>query len=173
MITYVGELSLGGSMPGADAAAVAGVAGINGALPDIESRIAALMAFTPTDVNFAAQLQLAQSVVTSIQASIALGLPEPSLAAQIAMVTALINSLLAVTVSVQAQLGIVIAFQGLLLAAGVHALAFDGTAGSLGSELDAALAPVVPAGNHANAVVLVTTVPGTWDAMTGVFKVSP
>jgi hypothetical protein len=173
MITYVGELTLGGSMPGADACAIAGAAGINGALPDIQARIAALQAFAPSNVDFAAQLQLAQSIVASIQTSIALGLTPPSIAAQIAQVMTVINSLLATVLDIEGQLNVILDFQAALMAAGVQAFAYDGPAGSLGSELDAALAPVVPGTDHANAMVLVTTVPGTWDAMAAVFKVSP
>lgn len=172
-IAYVGELSIGGAVPGAATAAVAGAAGINAALPDILARLQALAAFAPAPVSFSAQLALAQQMVTSIQLSIALGIPEPSILAQIAAVTALIADLLAAVASINAQLVIVTDFQALLVAAGVHVYSYAGQVGDLGAELSAELAGGVPGGggptDASNALILLTTVPGTWTAMTQVF----
>lgn len=176
MITYVGNLSIGGAVPGAASAAIAGVAGINAALPDILARIAALQAFAPQPVSFVAQLALAQSMVSSVQAGIALGIPVPSIAAQIAAIAALVAELLAAVSAINVQLGIVTDFQALLGAAGLHLYAYAGQTGSLGPELSAALATGIPGGSptdSAHALVMVTTVPATWTAMSHVFKVVP
>jgi hypothetical protein len=175
-ITYVGELTIGGAVPGAAGAAAAGYAGITGAIPNLQQIIDALTSFAPLDVNFAAQLALAQQMVTTITAAIAVSLPAPSLAAQIAIVSALLADLLAQLSAVSVQLGIVVDFQALLGAAGVHVYAYAGQTGNLGSELTTELTSGTPGGSptdSANALVLVTTIPATWAAMAQVFQVTP
>lgn len=175
-VQYVGNLSIGGAVPGAAAAAVAGAAGINAALPDILARIAALQAFAPLNVSFAAQLALAQQMVASVQAAITAGISAPSLAVQIAQVAALIAELLAAATAINAQLTIITDFQALLGTAGVHAYAYAGQVQNLGGEMSTELAAGVPGGaptDASNALVLITTVPATWAAMANVFKVTP
>lgn len=175
-VDYLGSLSIGDAVPAGLAASVAGVAGINLALPDIQARIDSLLAFSPGAVDFAAQLALANQIVLGIQAAISGGLTPPSIAVQIAQIAALIAELLATVTAINVQLGIVVDFQALLGAAGVHGYAFDGDTDQLGPELTTELAGGVPGGgptDHANAVVLVTTVPATWAAMAQVFKVTP
>jgi hypothetical protein len=175
-IVHVGELSIGGAVPGASAAVDAGVAGINGALPDITARLGALAAFSPLPVDFAEQLTLAQSIVVSVQSGIALGLPVPSIADQIAQVSALVAELLATVTAVNAQLSIVLAVKSLLTAAGVSAYAYTGLVNGLGGDVAAELAGGLPGGSPTdpcNAVVLVTATPETWDAMSSFFKVTP
>lgn len=176
MITYLGELSIGDALPGALAANVAGMAGINAALPDILARLEALASFAPQPIVFGAQLALAQQMVASVTAAISLGLPAPSIAAQVAIVAALVSDLLAAVESVNAQLSILVAFEALLGAAGIHAYAFAGQTGDLGAELAAELSSGTPGGaasDAANALVLITTIPATWAAMGDVFKVTP
>lgn len=176
-LLYVGELTIGEALPGAAAAAAAGISGINGALPDIQARLTALAAFSPAPINFATQLTLAQSIVTSIQAGITAGLPVPDISAQIAAISALIAELLATVTVINGQLDIVLTFQGLLAAAGVHVYAYSGRADQLGPELDTELAGGVPGGGGGseacNALALITTVGATWDAMGEVFQVTP
>jgi hypothetical protein len=177
-LDYVGSLSIGGAIPGAATAAAAGAAGINLALPDIQARLAALVAFTPQQgSSFAAQLALAQQIVAGVQAAIALGLSPPSLSAQIAIVAGLVAALEQAVLAVHAQLDIVLDFQALLAAAGIHVYAFAGQADELGPALTGELAAGFPGGtggNQAtNALVLATTVPATWAAMSAVFKVTP
>lgn len=176
-VTYVGELSIGEAVPGAAAAGVAGVAGINAALPDIQARIDSLLAFSPAAVDFAAQLALANQIVTSITAAIAGGLTPPSIATQLAEIAALLAALQAAAVSINAQLTIITDFQALLTSAGVHAYAFAGDVEDLGNELDAELAAGLPGGGgpteDVDALVLVTNVGATWTAMSQIFQVSP
>lgn len=174
--TYVGELSIGGAVPGAAAAAVAGAAGINAALPDIVARLAALQAFAPLDVSFAAQLALAQQMVTSVQAAITAGIAAPSIASQIAQIAALIAELLAAVSAIAAQLTLITDFQATLGAAGVHVYAYAGQVDDLGSEMSAELSGGVPGGgptDSAHALILITTTPATWTAMAQVFQVTP
>jgi hypothetical protein len=176
MITYLGSLSIGGVLPGAAAATVAGMAGINAALPDILARLDALAAFAPQPVSFSAQLGLANQMVTSVQAAISLGLPIPSIAAQLAIVGALVSDLLAAVSSVNAQLEILADFELLLGTAGVHAYAYAGDTGDLGAEFASELSGGTPggaAGDAANALVLITTIPAVWAAMGEVFQVTP
>jgi hypothetical protein len=175
-ITYIGELSIGDAVPGAAAVAVAGVAGINGAIPNLQSLIDALTAFAPLDVSFGAQLALAQSMVTNIGLAISLSLPAPSIAAQIAAIAALLAALLAQLAAINVQLGIIVDFQALLGTAGIHVYAYDGVTGSFGGEFATELVGGTPGGSPsdaANALVLITTIPAAWAAMGQVFQVTP
>lgn len=176
MITPLGELSIGGTIPGAVAVGVAGAAGINAAIPDLQSRIAALLDFSPTPVDFSAQIAIAQATIVSVQLAITNGISPPSIAAQIAEIAALLADLLATAVSVDAQLTIITDFQALLGAAGIFAYAYDGDVGDLGDELDAEIGAGVGGGlstDHCNALVLLTSTPATWDAMGEIFQVTP
>ena len=169
-ITAIGTLDLSTAIPGAALGASAGLTGINAALPDIEARLDALIAFAPAPIDFAAQLTLAQSIVTSIQAGIALGLTPPDISVQIAAVEALIAVLVAQASLANAQVTILLGLQATLTAGGVAAYAYDGTIANFGSELATALGG---SGAHCNALVLLTTVPATWAAMGDVLKVTP
>lgn len=170
---YSGEYTIGGALPGAQAAAVAGSAGINAALPDILARLAALQAFAPLPVSFAAQLSLANQLVTGIQTSIALGIPEPSIAAQIAAVAALVAELVASVSAINVQLSIVADFQSLLAAAGLHVYVIENDANAIGADIYDALQLGLPGGGGAtevvSAILLVTNVGATWAALQGVF----
>jgi hypothetical protein len=177
VITPIGELTIGEAMPGAVAVGVAGVAGINLALPDIQDRLAALLAFSPGEVDFAAQLLLAQQTVTSIQAAITLGISPPSIALQLAEVAALIAALLASIASINVQLAIIADFQALLSGAGVHAYAYAGDVTDFGPELDAEIGAGLPGGGgpteDVDALVLVTNVGATWTALSQILQVVP
>jgi hypothetical protein len=176
VITYVGGMSVGDAVPGAVDAAAAGAAGINAAIPDIQARLDSLLAFAPVNVDFAAQLSLAQATLASIQAGISLGLPVPSLAAQIAQVAALVAELLAAITSINAQLSIITALQAHFGAAGLHVYAYTGQVGDLSAELYLELEGGVPGGSPtdaANGLLLLTTVPATWAALAQILKVTP
>jgi hypothetical protein len=168
-VTALGSLSVGEAVPGASTAIAAGTLGINSALPDILSRIEALLAFHPQPVDFLEMQSLAEQTVLSIKAGITAGLPVPSIAAQIAQIAALVAELQTQLVSINAQLSILTALQPQLLAAGIAAYAFDGTRSNLGSELAAAIGP---GSMHANALALVVTDPTAWTALSAIVKVS-
>lgn len=158
-LAYLGSVSIGATIPGVEAALAVG-------LTDLEARISALLAFSPAQIDFSAQLTVALQIVESIQASIALGLTPPSLAVQIALVAALLGAL-------EAQLQIVLALKNLMATAGIDAYSYDGAVNGLGAALTSALAAGLPSGGtgatHCNALVLITSVAATWTAMGGVF----
>jgi hypothetical protein len=169
-ILSLGALSVGGAVPGASVAVSAGIAGINGALPDIAARLTALAAFAPSPVSFTAQIALASASLVSVNAAITAGLPVPDIAVQLATVAAVVADLAAAVAAVNAQLSVLAALQAPLAVGGVAAYAYDGAIGSLGSELGAA---VGGGGTHSNALALVTTDPTAWAAMSAVLKVTP
>lgn len=168
-VTPLGIVAVGTAVPGASAAVVAGVAGINLALPDLAARIAALQGFQPQPVSFVAQLAIAQGTLASIQAAITLGLPVPDISAQIALVAAVVAELLATLAQMNAQLDILLALEAPLNAGSIAAYAYDGPIGNLGGELGAA---VGGGGGHANALALVATDSASWAALSAVMKVS-
>lgn len=169
-ITALGSLSVGAVAPGAAAAVGAGIAGIGLVLPDIMARLAALQAFVPQPVSFAAQLAVAEGTLASIQAAITLGLPVPDISAQLALIAAMVTDLLAAVNAINAQLELLVALQAPLAVAGVAAYAFEGTIGSLGGELGAAVGGGI---GQARALLLVSTELATWNAMSAVLKVTP
>lgn len=175
-VEYLGSLTVGDVMPGAVAVGAAGVAGINAALPDIQARLDSLLTFSPGAVDFAAQLSLAQQTVTSIQTAISAGISPPSISQQLAQISALIAELLAAIANINAQLDLILDFQALLGSAGIHGYAFSGQTQNLGSELAAELSGGTPGGaptDAANALVLITTVPAAWAALSQILKVTP
>jgi hypothetical protein len=162
MIDYIGSLTLGGCMPGAVAMSVASQA-------DIEARLAALLSFTPTPIDFFVSLNLAIQTLASIQAAMVAGITPPSIDIQIALILAQIAEL-------SASLAIIVEFGGFMAAAGVHLYAYNGTVSNMAVDLDGQLFDGVPGGTgggqSCNALVLLTTIGATWTAMSGVFQVS-
>jgi hypothetical protein len=173
--TYLGSVTIGGSMPGAAAVGIAGAAGINTLLPDLLAQIASLLSWTPTPISLTAQLSTLQSMIAGINAQITLGVPPPSLASQLAALAALIASLQGQVASLTAQLSIITAFQGSLASAGVHLVAFEGPVSSFGGDVTARLSSVPGLGplDACHAISLLTTVPATWVALGKILKVTP
>jgi len=172
--TYLGSLSIGGALPGGVAVGAAGATGINAALPTLLDQLAALAGFVPSPVSFTAQIAGLNAMITGLQASITLGLVPPSVDLQLAELAAMLAALQAQVASIELQLAIITDFAGLLAAAGVHAVAFEGVVGALGAEVAGVLAALpISQLDPAHAVVLATTVPATWAAMSQIFKVSP
>jgi hypothetical protein len=169
-------VSLSVACPGVAVGFAAGIAGINLALPDIQARLDALAAFAPqVEISFAANIAVAQSIAASLQAAISAGLSPPSLSAQIAIVAALVAALEIAVGQINAQLTVLIDLSALLDAAGVFLYSYSGRSDGLGPALDTELSTGFPggtAGQQCNALVLATTTPGTWDAMSELFKVS-
>lgn len=175
-LDYLGSLTLATAVVGAEVGATAGAAGINGALPDIAARLAALSSFAPVAGDFAADLALANSIVASLTAAISGGMTPPSIAAQIAIIEALIASLTATVAAVNANLTIVTDLLALLSTGGVFAYAYAGPANGLGAALTSELAGGFPGGaptDATNALILATTAPATWTAMQALFKTTP
>jgi len=176
MLTYLGSVTTGDMIPGGKIAVLAGFDGITLAIPDLLGKIAALQAFAPTPVSFTAQRQLCNVMIQGINAAIAIGLPIPDIAAQIAAVTALVNSLLATLNTINANLNLINAFLSLLNEPGVHMYHFSGTTNNLGAEIAAATSGGFPGGagtDATEALLIGTSVPGTWAAITQIMKVTP
>jgi hypothetical protein len=175
-IFYLGSLSVGGAVPGCDAAVSAGISGIGSALDDLVAQLGMLTAYVPTPISFATQLTQAEAMVTALGAAISLGLPPPDITAQIAALASKIAGLTAQIAGITANLTVLTDLQAPLTAAGVHGYGFDGAVNALGGELASELSGGAPGGapsDHGNAVVFLTTIPGTWAAMGEVFKVTP
>jgi hypothetical protein len=175
-LAYLGGLTIGAALPGGASAAAAGELGINGALPDIQARITALAAFSPSLGNFTADLATAGQIIASINAALTGGITPPSLAAQLAAVAALVAELQAAALDVNAQLQIVLGFRALLATAGMHGYVYQGATNALGGALTDELATGFPGGGAtapAKVIVLGTTSDATWAAMSQVFKVAP
>ncbi|WP_438041452.1 hypothetical protein [Sorangium sp. So ce128] len=170
MISDLGSLTLGAVVPAAAGAAAAIDVACDIAAPNVSAQLTALASFTPTaSLSLAAQLEIAQSIVSNLQASIALGIEPPSLAEQAAAAAAIISQLEGMFATVQAQAEIGAALEAQLAVGGVRLLAFAGAQSALGGELAAALGPDATA---AHALVLVTTSSSAWAAMQGVFTTS-
>jgi len=161
-VTHIGSLTLGETIPGP-------VAAISATVPDLQAQVSALVAFKPAAINFAADLELAESIVASLKAGISAGITPPSIDAQIGIVASQLAAL-------RLKLESVLSLTNLFGAAGVHAYAYAGAVNAFGGELGAELTGGLPGGaptDNANALVLVTTTPATWDALSQVFKVTP
>jgi hypothetical protein len=172
--TYLGSLTIGGTMPGAAAVGVAGAAGINLVLPDLLAEIEALLAWAPTPITYAAQLSTLEAMITGIKASITAGVQPPSILGQIANVAALVASLQDQVASLEAQLAIIVSFQSALTAAGVHLVAYAGPVSSFGAEVQGRLlAAGIPPADACNAIAFLTTVPATWAALATILKTEP
>jgi hypothetical protein len=172
---YLGSVTVGGALPGGVQLAAAGSAGINVALPSLHEQLAALVAYVPAPIDFGAQLAALKAMIQAVEASIALGLPSPSVAVQVAKIGELIAGLRGQIAAVSAHLELITRLRAAFGAAGVHLIAFDGQAGAMAAELGAELgsAPGLAPGDDAHAVLLATTVPATWLALSALLKVAP
>ena len=161
-LTYIGSQTIGDTLP-----AVVGVLAY--AFADLQARITALadasLSITPPGL----ELELAASILAAVQANLALGITPPSIDLQISLLLALMAEL-------QIQLGIVLDLQNLFATAGVHVYVYGGQADAMGGEITAELAGGFPSGaptDFANAIIIATTIPATWIALSQVFKVTP
>lgn len=173
-VAYLGSMTIGVAVLGGFDAATAGQLGIEGALPDLQARIAALAAFNPQPIDYSVSLSIANSIIAGINASITLGIVPPDFSAQIAIVLGIVTDLEAIALDVDAKLTVVVDFLGLLATAGVHLYKYSGNADQLGPEFTTELSGGFPGGSggseSCNALVLATTNGATWTAMQGVFK---
>lgn len=170
MITDLGSASLTIIVPGAAGATVAisVVCGI--AAPDVSAQLTALASFTPSlNLSFAAQLDIAASIVTNLNAAITAGITPPSLDAQIALSLDIIADLQTKLLLIEAQAAIGIALSGLLANGSVRTLVYSGPQDDFGSELSAELgAPTT----SCNGIVLLTSNGTSWTAMQSIFRTS-
>ncbi len=168
---------MGAALPGLSIGLAAGFDGINLALPDIQARLDALLAFHVTPFSFSASLQLAVDIVANIQAAISIGLPSISIDAQLALVLELIGQLKITIGLIRFQLSIILDLQGLLVNAGAHLWHYSGAASALGADMTATLAAGVPGGSggaaNIDALIMATELPVTWSAIASILKTVP
>ena len=159
---YKGSVTVGGLMPGALSAALAGQAGIQANLPSLQAELSGLLSLQITPPSLQADIDVALGIVTSLQANLALGLEAPSasiaVAAQIGILTGLIAS-------IEAQLTIVVEFIGILAQAGVHVYRYSGDVSSMATELGASISTNPPGVGNAEAWLVVATAGATVGAL--------
>lgn len=171
---YLGSVTIGAALPGASVLASAGVSGIKMALPDLQSRLAALLGWSPQPITFAAQIEQLNLMLGALQQSITLGVQPPSLAVQLANIASLVAGLQASIASLNTQLQLIQQVQSVLAMAGLHLVAFDGRADALGSEVGGVLGGVsgVAPGDIMHAVLMATTSPAVFQALSQLVKVN-
>jgi hypothetical protein len=161
---YLGSLSIGGAVPGVQGAIV-------NALGDVQARVTAVASFVPsiTPPSISADIQTNAQILANLNAAATFGIEPPSLDLQVSI---LASSLLLL----KAQLDVILDLMNAFGSAGVHAYTYDGTASGLGAEFSTELAAGFPGGapsDPTHAILLATTIPATWAAMSQIFKVTP
>lgn len=159
MTTHViGEISVGAAIPGA-------VASLNLAAPDLDAQISALGAFSPGEINFAAEAQLATAILNGIKTSISMGIKPPSIQLQLQIVLGIIDG-------IKSKLNAIAAFKG-LLSASLFAYGFEGPANQFGTQMGAQLSTGGFSGasptEQCRALVFGATSNVSYTAMAGVF----
>jgi hypothetical protein len=163
-LTFVGQLSVGDTLPGV-------LIALQIATADAQARLDALLSFKASvSLDLTAQIELAEKILASLQAALVLGLKAPSIGVQIQAVADL-------TIALQLQLRLILDLLKLFGAQGVWVWHYNGRADQLGAAMTTALATGLPAGGGPaeviDALVLATNVITTWDAMSAIFKVNP
>lgn len=161
-MTYLGQETIGTHVPGPLVLMAA-------AMGDVQARLTALLSFAPsiTPPSIAADLEVAASIVANLNASITI--EPPSIELQVEIMANL-------TLALQLQLKILVDFTALFATAGLYAYAYDGTAANFGTELGAEVGGGFPGGaggDHVNALILATSIPACWLAISQIFKVTP
>lgn len=170
--SYLGSYTIGASMPGAAVVASMGSSGINAALPTLEGQLEGLQSYKPTPIVITAQIAQCEALIAALKLQVSLGLPPPSILEQLKNIAALIVSLTATIGGINASLNLILAFQSLLVAAGLHLLVFAGDKASFGSEVGSLVA-TLPGPAAVQSLVLVTSEAATWDALSKIMKVAP
>jgi hypothetical protein len=182
VITYLGQRTIGEAVPAATIAVDCGTSGIGLSMPDLSGRISAMqaqlaaLATMPPFPTFPEMVAQASFNLAQLQIAITVpGIPPPpSIAGAIAAFEALLEGLLAMAASVQADLTSVLTVGELLAVGGIYAFAYDGTRGAFGGELQSAINSETPGPGSATtrALVLVAMDSATWAGMSQAFKVS-
>lgn len=156
-LTPLGEIEIGAIIPGA-------VAALAIAVPDLQARLDALLAFKPGAIDLHVNLALAEAIVADIKAAITLGIVPPSIQAQIDIVLGLLEGL-------RANLAAIAAFKALLTAK-AFAYAYTGTTGGYGPLITAELTAGFPGGTSLDQCTILTigaSAKASVTAMAGVF----
>lgn len=166
-LAYAGALSLGPLCPIA-------VTGAAACAADLVTRLGL---FTELSVNlqlvppsFTAALSATVALIAQLTVSIALIPPFPGIDLQLA------GNLTAIA-ELQAQLALITPLINLFDAAGIFIYAFDGATPTFGRSVTQALRSGFPgaggASAHANALILATVSPATWESLLAFFEGAP
>lgn len=154
VISYLGTFSTAQLVPFATAA-------LDKAILELEAQIEA-MASASLTINpggLYAALSLAVSLVAALETAIAAGVVAPSVTLSLEVLAAF-----------KLELEALLALRSVLLAGGIHALAYEGRVDDLGPELTQAVElPGVQPSDGAYALTLVATTPGAIEALRRVF----
>ncbi len=160
-VTAIGEIQLGVAIPGVQAALAVSLA-------DLEAKIAALIQFKPIPVNLQLSINLCLDQLKGLQLALSLGLPVPSLDAQIAIILA---QLAALRASLQILLDLKNTFE-----VSAHLYRYDGAVNAFGTEMQAELSGGLPGGSGSDtafALTFIATAPASIAALQAIFKTSP
>jgi hypothetical protein len=139
-------------------------------LTGLQSQLAALATWQPSVViSFAAQIQLCQDIIASLEAAIAAGVTPPTIAVQV-------NLMVAVVAALRGSIQLMLNFQTLLASGGVFAYAWDGPMPNLGAVITSEFSAGFRDGSGLSqgyALILGTSLSATWASMGGVFKLTP
>lgn len=174
LLTSMGQLTLGDSVPVALSASAELAASVNLMLPEVNAKIAGLVALqaslTLTPPSLAGNLQVALDLVASLQASLSLGLP--GLDFQLTAVAALLAELNVFLGALLAKLDLALSLQATLGTPGIFAYQYIGPVGTAGNELQVRLAGGLPGGSPADTCYgwfFIATDAGAINAAKGVF----
>lgn len=174
VLTPLGVRSLGGVLPVLATAEAAIVASVAPAMAELNAKLAGLLAVQaallapplPSVTIAGAALAL-----VSLQATLAV--PQPT-SPQLVAALAVIAQVRAQLGALEAQLSVAAELGALGNAGGIAAYAYAGTIDALGPAVTAELGGGIPGGagaDQGNALVLVTTTPGTWISMRAAFAI--
>lgn len=157
-LTPLGSMTVGDAVPGVQIA-------VGASLPNLQAQLAGLIAaqfdITAHPPTIAGNLAIAQAIVASLQAQIALGVEVPTASLQLAAIATAIAA-------IQGQLTALLALEAALGQAGVFGYIYSGPTNGLGGDLTAELAAGFPGGgptDASNAIILATSVAPAWVAL--------
>lgn len=163
--TYIGEFSLGDSVPGV----MPLVAFAQSQLTAQLNATIAMQANVQLPTNLLQLIELAKQMLANLERMLALGLQPPTINAQLGIIVSTIAA-------INLQLAPYLAFGATMAVAGVFGYVYDGPTNGAGAELATALAAGFPghgATDHCNLLVLGCVAGVTWTAMQAIFKTSP
>lgn len=170
-VSHLGSVTLGAAVPAALAAQGSIDLAVGVSLPEIQAKLAGLLAANLVPPTLAASLTTALQVVAGIQAAITLGLPPIDFqAAAIAEVIVLLQDQLAL---LQAQASFSIALGTTLGASGIHLCKYEGEVGQFGTQLQQECSDGFPGGSASDetlALILAGTTPEAIAALIAMFK---
>lgn len=176
-LTASGRVTLGVCIPIAVEAQAQIVAGVSPTLAELKARLngqievqARLVATPP---SLAASLAIAKDLVVSIEAAIALGVPDAMV--DVSAIGAAVLELEAIIGTIEAALDFAASLQAQLAAGGLYLYKYSGTAPTLGGEVTLQLAsglPGTPAGATVHGVLILASEPAAVAALQAGFGIT-